>query len=64
MVKHGNQKLLLALEVAFVVLAMTGVGMVYLPAALVLGGALGVVATERAMARHTPAQRRPKEVER
>ncbi|MCZ0996364.1 hypothetical protein O1L44_29920 [Streptomyces noursei] len=41
MVKHGNQKLLLALEVAFVVLAMTGVGMVYLPAALVLGGALG-----------------------
>ncbi|MDX3028096.1 hypothetical protein [Streptomyces scabiei] len=62
--KPGNQKLLLALEVAFVVLAMTGVGMVYLPAALFLGGALGVVATERAMARQTPAQRRPKEVER
>lgn len=63
MVTPRNQKLLLALEVAFVVLAMTGVGMVHLPAALILGGALGVVATERAMARQTPVQRRGKEGE-
>ena len=62
--KPTNQHLLLALEVAFVVLALTGVGMLYVPAALILGGALGVVATERAMAQHTAAQRREKGRER
>lgn len=41
--------LLYALEVVFVLLALAGVALVYPPAALVLGGLLGVVAVERAM---------------
>ncbi|MFI8531069.1 hypothetical protein ACIGMX_12550 [Streptomyces aquilus] len=55
---------LLALEVAFVVLFLAGVGLLYMPAALMLGGVLGVVAVEREIARQAPAQRRGKGRER
>ncbi|MBD0837379.1 hypothetical protein [Streptomyces sp. TRM68416] len=53
-------QVLLAVEVAFVLVFLAGVGMVYVPAALILGGVLGVVVVERQMARHTPAQARGK----
>lgn len=55
-----KKSLLLALEVAFVVLFLAGVGILYVPASLILGGVLGVVAVEREMARHTPTQQRRK----
>jgi uncharacterized membrane protein AbrB (regulator of aidB expression) len=44
-------------EAAFVVLFLAGVAMLHVPAALMLGGVLGVVATERQMARPAAAQR-------
>lgn len=44
-------KLLLLLEVAFVLLFLAGVALVYVPAALIIGGLLGVVAVERASVR-------------
>lgn len=39
---------LLAAEVAFVLLALSGVALVHVPTALVLAGVLGVLAVERA----------------
>lgn len=50
----------LALEVAFLVLFLAGVGMVWVPASLMLGGVLGVVAVERESTRQTPVQPRRK----
>ncbi|MEU6527865.1 hypothetical protein ABZ869_01570 [Streptomyces sp. NPDC046928] len=41
--------LLHLLEGAFALTALLGVAMVYLPAALILGGLAGVVAVERAL---------------
>lgn len=41
-------KLLYVLEILFVLVALAGVALVYTPAALVLGGLLGVLAVERA----------------
>ena len=38
-------------EVGFILLLLAGVALVYLPAALILAGALGVVACERASSR-------------
>lgn len=43
--------LLLGLEVVFVLLAVAGVGLWSVPAALILAGVAGVVAVERAAAR-------------
>ncbi|RZQ59830.1 hypothetical protein [Amycolatopsis suaedae] len=40
----------LALEALFVLAALVGVGLVSVPAALILGGVAGVVACERAAA--------------
>lgn len=40
----------LALEVACLLSVVVGVGLVYLPAALIVGGAVGVVCAERATA--------------
>ncbi|MFJ8140645.1 hypothetical protein [Streptomyces sp. NPDC096013] len=54
--KLPKPQVLLLLEVAFVLLFLAGVGMLYVPASLVLGGVLGVVAVEREMARQAPAQ--------
>ncbi|GAA4663201.1 hypothetical protein [Streptomyces youssoufiensis] len=51
-------KTLLLLETAFVLTALVGVALVHVPAALILGGLVGVVAVERATARPTPAPRR------
>ncbi|MEU3255975.1 hypothetical protein [Streptomyces sp. NPDC006997] len=51
-------QLLLAAEVAFVVLFLAGVAMLHVPAALMLGGVLGVVAVEREMARLVPVRPR------
>jgi uncharacterized membrane-anchored protein YitT (DUF2179 family) len=48
---------LLLLEVVFVLLFLAGVALVYVPAALILGGLLGVVAVERASARGRPLVR-------
>lgn len=42
---------ILAVEVAFVLVFLAGVALVYMPAALILGGGLGVVAAERASVR-------------
>lgn len=56
--KPEGPQLLVGLEVAFVVVFLAGVAMLYVPAALMLGGLLGVVATEREMARQAPVQRR------
>lgn len=42
---------LLLLEVAFVLMLLAGVALVYIPAALILAGVLGVVAVERASVR-------------
>lgn len=55
-----RQQSLLGAEAAFVVLFLAGVAMLYVPAALMLGGVLGVVATEREMARPGPVQPRRK----
>ncbi|MEU3346409.1 hypothetical protein ABZ723_15765 [Streptomyces sp. NPDC006700] len=44
------RRVLLACEVAFVVLVLAGVALVNVPAALVLGGLAGVLACERALA--------------
>ncbi|MFJ8347636.1 hypothetical protein ACIQ9J_14930 [Streptomyces sp. NPDC094153] len=50
---------LLAIEVAFVVLVLAGAALVYVPAALVLGGLAGVLACERALAdRRVAGERR------
>ena len=43
-------RLLLAAEVVFVAVMLAGVAMLSVPVALILGGVLGVVATERASA--------------
>jgi len=51
---------LLAVEAAFVVLFLAGVAMLHVPASLMLGGVLGVVATERQMARTAGVQPRRK----
>ncbi|MFG3154235.1 hypothetical protein ACGF7W_19575 [Streptomyces sp. NPDC048219] len=59
-----EQQTLLILEVVFVLVGLAGVGMVSVPAALVLGGLLGVVAVERQAARHRPVQGRGKGGER
>lgn len=42
--------LLLAAETLFALVALFGVALVYVPAALVLGGVLGVLALERVQA--------------
>ncbi|MEU0109517.1 hypothetical protein ABZ313_29750 [Streptomyces sp. NPDC006251] len=55
-----RQQSLLGVEAAFVVLFLVGVAMLYVPAALMLGGVLGVVATEREMARPGRVQPRRK----
>lgn len=45
--------LLLVAEVAFVLMLLVGVALLSLPAALILGGLLGVVAVERASAQRS-----------
>lgn len=60
----SRHQVLLGVEAAFVVLFLAGVAMLYVPAALMVGGVLGVVATEREMARQAPVQRRGKGAER
>lgn len=42
---------LLLLEAAFVLVFLAGVALVFVPAALIIGGLLGVVAVERASVR-------------
>lgn len=59
-----EQRVLLVLEVVFVLVGLAGVALVSVPAALVLGGLLGVVAVEREIARHAPVQGRGKGGER
>ncbi|MET9517028.1 hypothetical protein [Streptomyces sp. NPDC002994] len=54
-----RERLLLVLEILFVLVIVAGVAMVSVPSALVLGGLLGVLAVERAT-----VQRKPKEVRR
>lgn len=51
MTKGAGVRLLLAVEVVFVLVFLAGVALVYVPAALIIGGVLGVVAVERASAR-------------
>ncbi|MFC9700921.1 hypothetical protein ACFTWD_09545 [Streptomyces sp. NPDC056943] len=46
---------LLVLEVVFVLVVMTGLALWSVPAALVVGGVLGVLACERAMAERRTA---------
>jgi hypothetical protein len=46
---------MLEFEVACVLLFLAGVGLVWVPASLVLGGVLGVVAVEREMSRQAAA---------
>jgi hypothetical protein len=46
---------LYVLEALCLLLALYGVALVYVPAALVLGGVLGVVAIERALAQRKEA---------
>ncbi|MFJ9895249.1 hypothetical protein ACIQPR_18230 [Streptomyces sp. NPDC091280] len=58
--KLSKPQVLLVLDVAFVVLFLAGVGMLYVPASLMLGGVLGVVAVERETARQAPRQPRRK----
>lgn len=55
-----RQQSLLGVEAAFVVLFLVGVALLHVPVALMLGGVLGVVATEREMARREPVQPRRK----
>ncbi|MEV8245027.1 hypothetical protein AB0R01_14795 [Streptomyces rochei] len=59
-----ERRALLVLEVVFVLVGLVGVALVSVPAALVLGGLLGVVAVERETARHRPVQGRGKGGER
>jgi hypothetical protein len=59
----SRHRVLLALEVAFVVLFLAGVAMLHVPAALMVGGVLGVVAVERETARQAPVQQRRKGAE-
>ncbi|MCP3820074.1 hypothetical protein NLX86_18835 [Streptomyces sp. A3M-1-3] len=49
---------LLVLEVLFTAALLAGVALVHVPAALVLGGVLGVVACERASSRRAVEGRR------
>lgn len=49
------------LEVAFVLLLLAGVGLMSVPAALVLAGLAGVVACERASSRRAAQGRRGRE---
>lgn len=42
---------LILLEVVFVLMLLAGVALIFVPAALILGGLLGVVAVERATSR-------------
>lgn len=51
-------RLLLAVEIVFVSVLVAGVAMVYVPAALILAGFLGVVAVERASAQARARDRR------
>lgn len=53
---------ILAVEVAFVLMFLAGVALVFVPAALMLGGVLGVVAVERAsaMVAARPGRERPR----
>ncbi|GAA2929783.1 hypothetical protein [Streptomyces enissocaesilis] len=51
------QRLLLALEVVFVLVMLAGVTMVSVPMALILGGLLGVLAVERATVRRPKLKR-------
>jgi hypothetical protein len=57
---------LLTVEVLFVLTALFGVWQIYWPAALILGGVLGVVALERIQAQHRAARTRvePRRLER
>lgn len=48
--------LLVVCEALFVVVGLAGVGLWSVPAALVIGGVLGVLAVERAQATRTAAQ--------
>ncbi|MFI8297294.1 hypothetical protein ACIGCZ_15275 [Streptomyces nigra] len=50
--------LLHLLEGAFALTALLGVALVYLPAALILGGLAGVVAVERALPGPPPTSRK------
>ncbi|MET9099952.1 hypothetical protein [Streptomyces antibioticus] len=52
---RGGGRGLLVLEVVFVLVVVVGLGLWSVPAALMLGGVLGVVACERAMARREAA---------
>ncbi|ODA69522.1 hypothetical protein APS67_006326 [Streptomyces sp. AVP053U2] len=46
------------LEVVFVLTVLAGVALVYVPAALILGGLAGVVAVERALSQPPPTPRK------
>lgn len=46
------------LEFLFALAALAGVALVYVPAALILGGLAGVVAVERAMSQPPPTPRK------
>lgn len=48
---------LVVLEVVFALTVLVGVALVYVPAALILGGLAGVVAVERALSEPPPASR-------
>jgi hypothetical protein len=56
--EREESRALLVLEVVFVVMFLAGVALLYVPAALMLGGVAGVLATEREMARQRPVQER------
>ncbi|WP_155054580.1 hypothetical protein [Streptomyces blattellae] len=45
-----NDGVLLALECGFLLMLLVGVALIYVPAAFILAGVLGVVVVERAMA--------------
>lgn len=47
-----SKAVLTSLEAVCLLAALYGVALVYVPAALILGGGLGVVAAERALAAH------------
>ncbi|MFI2911123.1 hypothetical protein ACG2OD_23190 [Streptomyces sp. PDY-4] len=50
--------LLNLLEFLFALTVLAGVALVYVPAALILGGLAGVVAVERALSHPPPASRK------
>ena len=50
--------LLYLLEVVFALTVVAGVALVYVPAALILGGLAGVVAVERALSKPPPTPRK------